>query len=128
MPSSGWFKSQMGILFCSMFSKVCGDLVGQVMDGDPDLDNYERYDVIVGHNPSGTSVLNMMHWRQGYLNKSFRAYDYGSSDENMKHYGTIYPPDWHLDHIRVKMRLFTGTSDLAADPLDVEYLWESLVP
>ena len=29
------------------------------MDGDPELDNYDRYDVMVGHDPSGTSLLNM---------------------------------------------------------------------
>ena len=35
-----------------------------VMDADPELDNYERYDVLIGHDPSGTSVMNMAHWKQ----------------------------------------------------------------
>jgi gastric triacylglycerol lipase len=34
------------------------------MDADPSLDNYDRYDVLVGHDPSGTSVQNMAHWKQ----------------------------------------------------------------
>lgn len=108
MPSFGWFKSDMGILFCSAFDKVCADVVGEVMDGDPTLDNYDRYDVIVGHNPSGTSVLNMQHWRQSFLNKSFRAYDYGSIEENKKHYDSAYPPEWRLDNIRIPLHLFWG--------------------
>lgn len=34
------------------------------MDADPTVDNYERYDVLVGHAPAGTSVMNMEHWKQ----------------------------------------------------------------
>ena len=64
MPSLGWFTTDTGVLFCATFSKVCGDVMTQVMDGDPSLDNYERYDVLVGHDPSGTSVMNMAHWKQ----------------------------------------------------------------
>ena len=36
----GWFKTDAGVVFCSTFSKICGDLMTQVMDGDPSLDNY----------------------------------------------------------------------------------------
>jgi hypothetical protein len=51
----------------------------QIMDGDPSLDNYQRYDVLAGHDPSGTSVLNMAHWKQAFDNGKFQAYDYGSA-------------------------------------------------
>ena len=98
------------------------------MDADPTLDNYDRYDVIVGHNPSGTSVANMQHWRQAYLHRSFRYYDYGTKEANIKQYGSVYPPEWRVDDIRVPLRLFRGTSDLAADVDDVEYLWSKIVP
>lgn len=64
LPSMGWFDTSAGVAFCAAFSKVCGDFMTQVMDGDPSLDNYERYDVLVGHDPSGTSVMNMAHWKQ----------------------------------------------------------------
>ena len=49
------------------------------MDGDPSLDNYERYDVLVGHFPAGTSVMNMAHWKQMQDTGKFQAYDYGSA-------------------------------------------------
>jgi len=29
------------------------------MDGDASVDNYDRYDVLVGHDPAGTSIQNM---------------------------------------------------------------------
>ena len=45
------------------------------MDADPSLDNYERYDVLVGHDPSGTSVQNMAHWKQMLDKKKFIAYE-----------------------------------------------------
>jgi len=59
MPGLSWFESDAGIIFCSTFPKVCGDVLAQICDADPSLDNYDRYDVLVGHDPSGTSVLNM---------------------------------------------------------------------
>lgn len=40
LPSANWFQTDAGVLFCSTFSKVCGDLMTQVMDGDASLDNY----------------------------------------------------------------------------------------
>lgn len=64
LPSANWFQTDVGIAFCSTFSKVCGDLMTQIMDGDASLDNYERYDVLMGHFPAGTSVMNMAHWKQ----------------------------------------------------------------
>lgn len=52
------------MLFCADFPKVCADILAEVMDADPSVDNYDRYDVLVGHDPSGTSVQNMAHWKQ----------------------------------------------------------------
>ena len=128
MPSLGWFESDVGRVFCADFSKVCGDLMRYVMDADPSLDNYERYDVLVGHDPSGTSVMNMAHWKQLLDTKKFQAYDYGSAKDNSEHYGQPYPPVWNLNNIRVPLRLFAGSSDELADITDVNYLWDSLAP
>lgn len=90
---------------------MCGDALKYVCDADPSLDNYERYDVLVGHDPSGTSLLNMEHWKQMLDTGRFRAYDYGSAKENTAHYGQATPPEWNPSNIRVPLRLFAGTSD-----------------
>jgi len=82
MPSFGWFTTDAGVIFCSTFGKVCGDIMKYIMDADPSQDNYDRYDVLVGHAPSGTSVLNMRHWKQLFNTGRFQAYDYGSEREN----------------------------------------------
>ena len=41
------------------------------MDADPSQDNYDRYDVLVGQAPAGTSVMNMRHWKQLFDNGKF---------------------------------------------------------
>jgi pimeloyl-ACP methyl ester carboxylesterase len=84
--------------------------------------------VLVGHDPSGTSLLNMEHWKQALDFGKFQAYDYGSAKENTAHYGQATPPVWDPKNIRVPMRLFAGTSDELADPEDVNYLWSLLTP
>jgi hypothetical protein len=83
---------------------------------------------LVGHDPSGTSVMNMAHWKQVFDNGKFQAYDYGSAKENQAHYGQSSPPEYNLGNIRVPVRLFAGTSDLLADLTDVQFLWKSLNP
>lgn len=126
MPSGNWFNTNMGILFCSTFAKVCGDIMTQIMDGDPTLDNYQRYDVLIGHYPAGTSVMNVAHWKQLMDNKRFESYDYGSTKANQEHYGQPTPPVFDLSQIRMPVRLFAGGSDLLADLTDVDLLWKSL--
>lgn len=40
LPSTSWFQTDVGIIFCSQFSKFCADVLRYVMDADPSLDNY----------------------------------------------------------------------------------------
>lgn len=64
------------------------------MDANPNLDNYERYDVLVGHDPAGTSVHNMKHWKQMLDSGRFQAFDWGTAALNQKHYNQTSPPVW----------------------------------
>ncbi len=82
-----------------------------IMDANPELDNYARYDVLVGHDPSGTSLLNMEHWKQMKDTGIFGAYDFGSARANEEHYGQPYPPTWNLTNIRVPIHFCAGSSD-----------------
>ena len=68
--------------------------------------------------------MNMLHWEQGVLNDSFQMYDYGSNNENMKHYNSTTPPLYLLNTIpnSFKIALFSGGHDYLADPTDVTRL------
>ena len=69
MPGDTWISSSVGRIFCGLFPKVCGDIVGAIVSADKNLDNYDRYDVLSGHDPglslnnyylAGTSVKNLI--------------------------------------------------------------------
>lgn len=48
------------------------------------MDNLDRFPVIMGHYPSGSSMMDMEHWMQMATlpPKDMRMYDYGSADKN----------------------------------------------
>lgn len=48
--------SEFGPIFCKIFPKICNDLVGTITDMNPSYDNYDVYDILAGHAPSGTSI------------------------------------------------------------------------
>lgn len=57
-----FITSEVGRVVCGLVENICGDLVGSFVSADPKLDNYDRYDVLAGHSPAGTSVKNLKHW------------------------------------------------------------------
>jgi len=80
----------------------------------------------MGHDPSGTSVMNMGHWRQILRDGIFRAFDYGTAAANTAAYNQTTPPVWDPKNIRVKLRLYGGTLDKLADPQDLNAMWGNL--
>jgi len=121
-----WLITNFGSAFCALFGKLCDDFVAAIADMDASRDNYERYDVVAGHDPSGTSVLNMVHWEQLTFVDNFQKYDYGT-DENMKIYGQPTPPLYNLGNITHEVHLFAGDEDMLADPTDVQRLKDEMV-
>ena len=106
LPSPGWFETEEGVLFCASFSHLCVDFIGLLSDTDPKIDNHERMDVFMGHDPSGTSVTNMAHWRQLTRSGKFQAYDYGSTAANMAKYNQSTPPDFNPSKPYIIQRIF----------------------
>ena len=121
-----WLITNFGSEFCAIFGKICDDIVASLADMDSTRDNYERYDVVAGHDPSGTSVQNMVHWEQLNFIDNFQKYDYGV-DENMKIYGQSTAPLYDLSKITHEVYLFAGSEDMLADPTDVQRLKDEMV-
>ena len=73
------------------------------------------------YEPGGTSVQNMKHWIQVYTAKRMQKYDYGSKNENKKHYGVEYPPVYDLTKFNgysIPSLMTTSDADPFANPQD----------
>jgi len=122
---ANWAESEFGHIFCKTFVNVCGNVLGYLFGADPDYDNYKQYNIILEHEPSGTSVTNMLHWRQLVLTAKFNKFDYGTSG-NMLHYGQPSPPDYNVSNINVPLYMFMGTHDNFVDERDTQTLLDAL--
>ncbi|EAR88106.2 Ab-hydrolase associated lipase region protein (macronuclear) [Tetrahymena thermophila SB210] len=116
-----WLKHPFLETVCGFLGKVCRAFLGPIADTDPKVDNYKRMDVLVGHDPAGTSLMNMEHWKQMVKQGNFQAYDYGAI-ENLKKYHSLKAPLYDLTKIQEKVYLFAGSTDSLADPTDVAWM------
>ncbi|XP_078715936.1 putative lysosomal acid lipase/cholesteryl ester hydrolase isoform X2 [Lampetra fluviatilis] len=88
----------------------------------PDWLIESRVPVYTSHCPAGTSIQNMLHWRQAAKSGRFQAYDYGSLWLNMKHYNQATPPAYNISAMTVPTALWSGGQDWLADPTDTAAL------
>lgn len=122
-----WLATEGGRILCKTVPGICGAGMWLVSDEHPELNNKARYDILGGHFPAGTSVLNIFHWRQGINSGgAFTKYDYGSSD-NKKMYGQSNPPVYNPALIREDVAMFVGTSDELADTKDATNWFNGMV-
>ena len=119
------FLNEFSFELCHYSKFVCKELIGMLTNTHPEVDNSARFDVILGHEPGGTSLWNMLHWRHEILNDCFCKFDYGEAG-NMFHYGQPTPPNYDISKINIPVYLFAGEYDKLADPVDVEYLKSQL--
>ncbi|XP_020928913.1 lipase member N [Sus scrofa] len=81
--------------------------------------NMSRMDVYMSHAPTGSSVQNILHIKQLYQSDEFRAYDWGSEAENMRHYNQSRPPLYDLTAMEVPTAIWAGGNDVLVTPQDV---------
>eukprot|EP01040_Poterioochromonas_malhamensis_P012373 gene12373-13526_t len=110
---------------CQLAPELCHIFLRTICGPTKNL-NDTRLQVYVSNTPAGTSTVNMDHWLQGVRENKFQMYDYGSADENKKHYGQRNPPQYELKTFTPKVALFTGSNDYLADPRDVKQLVDEL--
>ncbi|KAH0623580.1 hypothetical protein JD844_006494 [Phrynosoma platyrhinos] len=86
----------------------------------PDKIIKSRIDVYMSHFPDSTSVQNLLHWGQIYKTGKFRAFDYGSGNQDK--YNQTEPPSYDLESMRVPTTVWYGEKDWFADPDNVKAL------
>uniref|UniRef100_G1P0R4 Lipase n=2 Tax=Myotis lucifugus TaxID=59463 RepID=G1P0R4_MYOLU len=74
--------------------------------------NMSRMDVYMSHSPTGSSIQNILHIKQLYRSDEFRAYDWGSEAENMRHYNQSRPPLYDLTAMTVPTAIWVGGNDV----------------
>ncbi|MBN3285861.1 LICH hydrolase, partial [Polyodon spathula] len=136
-----WFATG----FCSHepLDVLCGNIFFVLCGFDEKNLNMTRTPVYTTHCPAGTSVKNMLHWRQMAHSGKLAAFDYGWKG-NMAHYNqrallTVgclstmidstteipqlsTPPLYYVRDMKVPTALWSGGHDTLADPKDVAVL------
>lgn len=98
------------------------------------LDSYHPNDGITpettrrlySHFPSGTSAQLVSRYGQSLDSPVFKKYDFGSSNENLAHYGNATPPVYNLSKVTTPVVITYGLNDHVIDPLDINWLKEQL--
>eukprot|EP00179_Madagascaria_erythrocladioides_P000089 CAMPEP_0198314120 /NCGR_PEP_ID=MMETSP1450-20131203/4899_1 /TAXON_ID=753684 ORGANISM="Madagascaria erythrocladiodes, Strain CCMP3234" /NCGR_SAMPLE_ID=MMETSP1450 /ASSEMBLY_ACC=CAM_ASM_001115 /LENGTH=416 /DNA_ID=CAMNT_0044017157 /DNA_START=103 /DNA_END=1353 /DNA_ORIENTATION=+ len=90
--------------------------------------DYERVPIYAAH-VGGASVQDLIHFAQLILSDALPYYDYGSEEENRRHYGSNHPPLYQLSRAAtagVPIGMFSGSLDTFADTADVQRAVEEL--
>ncbi len=121
-----FLQSAIGHAFCKVEVNICGDLLGVFFGANPEYDNKAKANVLLQHFPSGTSVMNLKHWRQMVNQGRYAKFDYGTAG-NLQHYGQPGSPDYNLTNINVPVHMFFGLHDSLVDATDSQILLQQLV-
>jgi len=122
----GWTSTSAAKIICLRTKWMCENMIKQIADRDPAVDNIDRMKIFGAHFPSPTSVRNLLHWRQCLSNDGIPSkYDFGES-ENLKRYGQATPPVYDPKLITEEIAMFVGTDDLLADPTDARNWFNTL--
>ncbi|PNW75052.1 hypothetical protein CHLRE_12g498750v5 [Chlamydomonas reinhardtii] len=136
LPSQQLVAALEGAL-CAVQPALCVSFLAALCGYNPDNINSTRLPLYLSYTPAGTSVQNMAHWAQAVRSRapnSMSYFDYGTNCAsrtghcNQLEYGRFSPPRYNLTAITTPLALFSGTKDRLSDPLDMEYLMESLAP
>ncbi|ESO93372.1 hypothetical protein LOTGIDRAFT_161944 [Lottia gigantea] len=106
---------------------LCSNLLFLIAGYDTKNLNNTRLPVYLNHTPAGSSVQDIIHFLQGYRTGLFKMYNYGSVDENLKHYNQSDPPIYDVSNIKeTPIVVIYGDEDWLADLQDVNALLPKL--
>lgn len=119
-PTFRWVGEKLRTFVWRIIGLICG--IDEKIRSD-----LSRMPVLLHNEPGGTSYFNMLHWIQSIFANEFIMFDYGSAQENMKHYNRTEPPLYNTTNIRETLTkiptiLFVGENDALVAPKDFEKL------
>ncbi|XP_053666775.1 lipase 3-like [Anopheles marshallii] len=98
---------------------VCVRVMEQLVGPNPNGTDRLAQHVIAGHNPSGTSSKQLLHFAQLNHAGRFQQFDYGGKEQNLAVYGREDPPSYNLSAVTAPVVLFYGLNDWVVDPANV---------
>lgn len=104
------------VTFCKALPTTCEYLDEGIWDMDATVDNTGREYVKFANTPAGAGWKNVIHYAQIIKSSRFQRWDYGSDEENKKHYGSTEPPQYDLAKCSVPTGIFTGDIDRLSTP------------
>ncbi|XP_058554315.1 lysosomal acid lipase/cholesteryl ester hydrolase [Neofelis nebulosa] len=105
-----------------ILKELCGNALFVLCGFNERNLNMSRVSVYITHSPAGTSVQNMLHWRQVVKYHKFQAFDWGSHAKNYFHYNQTYPPLYNVRDVLVPTAVWSGGHDSLADVNDISIL------
>mmetsp|Transcript_55023 Transcript_55023/g.63290 ORF Transcript_55023/g.63290 Transcript_55023/m.63290 type:complete len:395 (-) Transcript_55023:176-1360(-) len=120
-----WISSKAGSVLCKMLPWTCSFGMKIASDDDPGMNNQAAYENFAGHFPAGTSVTDILHWKQLLVSGEFKMYDYGKAMNN-EVYGQDKPHKYDLSLISEDVALFVGTDDLIANTVDASKTFDDM--
>lgn len=105
-----------------ILKELCGNVFFILCGFNEKNLNMSRLSVYLTHSPAGTSVQDILHWKQTYKLQKFQAFDWGSSAKNYFHYNQTYPPAYNVKDMLVPTVVWNGGRDWLADVKDINIL------
>ena len=109
----------------SNFPSISDSIIAKLTGGNPQIDDFSRFDVFLQHQPSGCSLRCIEHFQQMILQDQarprFQAFDFGP-EKNLKEYSRPDPPVYDFARIRVPVRGLVAGMDKLSSAKDNELL------
>uniref|UniRef100_A0A182LZN3 Lipase n=1 Tax=Anopheles culicifacies TaxID=139723 RepID=A0A182LZN3_9DIPT len=99
-------------------NNLCMQIVSMTVGPNPKMTDMMAMQILVGHDPAGASVKQMLHFAQLQHTGQFRQFDYGRRN-NTERYSHWKPPAYNLSAVSAPITIFYAFNDWLIDPRDV---------